>query len=63
MQTHSDRGAVRSTNISEARDRSRAQQPGPVVSAEKITGKGSQEDLIILERDQGNFYIKTLRTS
>lgn len=38
MQRHSDRGAVSSTSTSEARDRSRAQQPGPVVSAEKFTG-------------------------
>ena len=34
MQRHSDRGAVRSTSRSEARDSRRAQQPGPVVSAE-----------------------------
>ena len=38
MQRHSDRGAVRSTSTTEARDRSKAQHPGPVVSAEKFNG-------------------------
>ena len=36
IQTHSERGAERSTSRSEARDSSRAQQPGPVVSAEEM---------------------------
>ena len=56
MQRHSDRGRVRSITRSEISARSRAQHPGPRVSAEMgMDWSLSQEDFITLEEIRETF--------